>query len=130
MCAKLRKSIRAPRGARVSSVCGCRNFTCAGTPGYAPTEKDIIGEGREIRICRAAPTERVWRVEQKPKILLTFTRSSAEIVRHCRKFTSIISLSAIVLSVSSEIAHMHARTHVRTQNRRSIVLTRRKSERN
>lgn len=38
-------------------VCGYKNFTCASISGYAPAEKDIIGEGhsaREIRIFRAA----------------------------------------------------------------------------
>jgi len=53
MCTKSRKGIRAPRGgARVSCVCvcRCRNFTCASIPGYAPTEKDIIGEGQDSNL--------------------------------------------------------------------------------
>lgn len=75
------------------------------------TARDSNLQGSADRTC---PTMRP-RIDRKPKILLTSTRnwSSAEITSSCLKFGSIISLSMIVSSVSSETARTHARMHAR-----------------
>lgn len=53
MCTKLREGIRAPRGgARVSCACVFVNAGISrapSIPGYAPTEKDIIGEEHDVQ---------------------------------------------------------------------------------
>lgn len=101
-------------------VCGYRNFTCASIPRYAPTEKDIIGEGHRARFesvgqCRSNTFGNAARAEI---YLQNSTYIYSKLIFHENHESTTLNLPQLShylrLCLLFRDSLMHARTHARS----------------